>query len=277
MKTVESIYALIDSQPPEIPVFHEIALRLQQMMSTNSYRIEEVIKLINEDTALAATMLKQANSTYNIGKAAITTIKEAIVRLGSQQIVNLAFSASMSNSRSRNNFINDSMKQVWQHSYRVAIISSWLAVELNQEKLIRKINADEVYLAGLLHDIGKLYLLKALDSLAQQGKIQVSGSLPGDLSTAYAAETGAKVLRHWNIPSIYIDVVERHCASNWHTGVNDHMVAAVRLSCRLCDYMEDAYVLTEESTVFSQVSYELETLKISNVEYLCSIVHAVTE
>jgi len=277
VENARSIYELISSQPIGIPVFHEIALRLQQMMSDNSYRIEEVIKLINEDAALSATMLKHANSTYNTGKAAITTIKDAIVRLGSQQVVNLAFTASMSDTKSSDAVINCGMNQLWRHSYRTAIISSWLAVELNQEKLVKNINADEVYLAGLLHDVGRLYLLKAMDRLAEECRIRADNIMINDLANQYGSELGARVLRHWNIPALYVDVVERHCAFQWYTGVNDHMVAAVRLSCRLCDYMEDDNELTADSSVFGLLSEELEMLKISDVEYLCGIVHAVTD
>ena len=277
MENASSIYELINSQPIGIPVFHEIALRLQQMMCDNRYRIEEVIKLINEDTALSATMLKHANSTYNTGKAAITTIKDAIVRLGSQQVVNLAFTASMSDSKSNNAVINCCMKLLWRHSYRTAIISSWLAVELNQEKLVKNINADEVYLAGRLHDIGKLYLLKAMDRLAEDGSIHVDKIMINEMANQYGSGLGARVLRHWNIPDLYVDVVERHCALQWNTGVNDHMVAAVRLSSRLCDYMEDDNELTADSSVFNLLGDELEMLRISDVEYLSSIVHAVTD
>jgi HD-like signal output (HDOD) protein len=82
------------------------------MMNDHSYRIEEAIKLVNEDAALAAEMLKQANSTYNSGKAQITTIKNAIVRLGSQQVVNLAFTASMANTVCESPVINDRLKRL---------------------------------------------------------------------------------------------------------------------------------------------------------------------
>src|ERR1035437_5870539 len=122
---------LLLSQPIDIPVFHEVALRLLQMMNDNSYRIEEAIKLVNEDTALASVMLRHANTIYNAGKAPITTIKNAIVRLGSQQVVNLAFTASMTNSKSDNPLINTHMKQLWYHSHIIAITSAWLAVQIS--------------------------------------------------------------------------------------------------------------------------------------------------
>ncbi|MDD2540522.1 MAG: HDOD domain-containing protein [Desulfuromonadaceae bacterium] len=76
----QNILNLLLTQPIDIPVFHEVALRLLQMMNGNTYRIEEAIKLVNEDTALAAEMLKHANCAYNSGKTPITTIKHAIIK-----------------------------------------------------------------------------------------------------------------------------------------------------------------------------------------------------
>src|SRR5689334_10701924 len=107
-----SVMPLLLSQPIDIPVFHEVAIRLQQMMIDQSYRIEEAIKLVHEDTALATEMLRHANTTYNSGTMPITTIKDAIIRLGSQQIVNLAFTASMANTKSDNPIINSNFRHL---------------------------------------------------------------------------------------------------------------------------------------------------------------------
>jgi HD-like signal output (HDOD) protein len=77
------IQELLLLQPIDIPVFHEVALRLQQMMTDHSYRTEDAIKLVNEDAALAAEMLRQANTAYNSGKTPITTIKnDALAKVG---------------------------------------------------------------------------------------------------------------------------------------------------------------------------------------------------
>ncbi|MDR3500970.1 MAG: HDOD domain-containing protein [Legionella sp.] len=273
----KSTYELINSQPIGIPVFHEIALRLQQMMSDNSYRIEEVIKLINEDSALAATMLKHANSTYNTGKFHITTIKDAVVRLGSQHIVNLAFTASIDNTKSKNTIINSYMKQLWLHSHRVAIISSWFAVEVKQEKLVKDINADEVYLAGLLHDIGKLYILKALDNLAEEGSIKLNKIDIRKTIDRYGIILGVKSLTYWNIPPLYINAVKRHEGENWKIGINDDMIAIIRIACRLISFTDENNELTPNSKVFKNITNELVFLNMDNLDYLCCIVKAVTD
>jgi HD-like signal output (HDOD) protein len=271
------IQNLLVSQPIDIPVFHEVALRLQQMMNDNSYRIDEVIKLVNEDTALSAEMLKHANSTYNSGMAPITTIKNAIVRLGSQQVVNLAFTASMANSRSDNPFINAQLKNLWHHSHAVAITSAWLAIQTGLGNEIPAIDADEVYLAGLLHAIGKLYLLKSIDELIKAGELEIEHCSIDEIINELNTKQGIRVMQHWHMPEIYVNSVERHDCIHWQCGTNDHLVAAVRLSCKIHNYLNKGIELTETCEAFDLVKDELTFLEIDDAAHVCDIVKAITD
>jgi HD-like signal output (HDOD) protein len=271
------IKALLLSQPIDIPVFHEVAIRLQQMMNDQSYRIEEAIILVHEDTSLASEMLRFANTTYNSGITPITTIKDAIVRLGSQQIVNLAFTASLANSKSDNPVINAHYKNLWRHCHTVAVASSLLAVQIGHDNTKVDINADEVYLAGLLHAIGKLYLLKSMDRLIKADLLQADNNVILEICNEYKIQQGVKVMQHWNIPKIYINAVERHTSTNWKCGVNDHLVAAVRLACKIHNFIRQEIDVSETSEEFSKVEEELTLLNIDDVAYVNNMVKTLAD
>lgn len=270
------IKKLLLSQPCDIPVFHEVALRLLQMMDDHSYRIEEAIKLVNEDAALASVMLRHANTTYNSGKTPITTIKNAIVRLGSHQVVNLAFTASMANSKSDNPLINTYLKNLWCHNHTVAMASAWLAVQIGHDNKILDINTDEVYLAGLLHDIGKLYLLKSIDGLITSGILKTNDKLIDAILDDLNIRLGIKVLQQWNIPDIYVNSVERHITDNWKCGTNDHLVAAVRLACKIHHYIEQGIDVTITGDEYELVNEELSLLEINDIAYVYDMVKAIS-
>lgn len=266
------IEKLLLSQPGNIPVFHKVALRLLQMMNDHSYKIEEAIVLMNEDAALAAAMLSHANSSYNSGKAPITTIKNAIVRLGSQQVVNLAFTASMSTGTSNNPLINRYLQTLWYHSHAVAVISSWLAVQFGHDNKQVDINADEVYLAGLFHAVGKLYLLKSMDNLIEAGIFRDDDRMIGSIINELNITMGIRVLQHYNIPDIYLNSVKRHVTDDWKCGINDHFVAAVRLSCKTHNNIMQGIAISEATRTIKE---ELSLLNIDDAASVYDIAKSI--
>jgi HD-like signal output (HDOD) protein len=267
---------ILTSQPIVIPVFHEVAIKLLKMMNDNFYKIEEVIILVHEDQALASEMLKHANSTYYSGMTPITTIKNAIIRLGSQQIVNLAFSASISNTKSNNPVINTHMKNLWYHCRAVAKTSAYLALKISHDKKIPELNHDEVYLAGLLHDIGKLYLLKVIDSLIMSDIIHPDNSLIEDMLVELNIQQGIKVMKHYNIPEMYPNLLGRLFNNDWICGSNDYFVATVRLANKI-HYCEEHDIDITDNFDTGDISDEMTFLDINDVSYLHNLVKAVVD
>ena len=266
---------IITSQPIVIPVFHEVAIKLLQMMNDNSYTIEEVSSLIHEDQALSLQMIKQANSTFNSGKSPITTIKNAIIRLGAQQIVNLAFSASMSHAKSNNPVINSHMVNLYHHSCAVAKTSAYLALKIRHDRKLTELNHDEVYLAGLLHDVGKLYILKVIDNLIMTGVIHPSNSVIEEVLLELNIQEGVKVLKHYNMPEIYSDVLSRLDDVNWKNGSNDYFVASVRLSNKLHNYIEHDIDISDSANI-ADINDEMLLLDVYSLPFIYNLAKAIT-
>ncbi|MDD2502128.1 MAG: HDOD domain-containing protein [Geobacter sp.] len=95
----------------ELPVFHTVAVKLQQLLSSRSFEIDDVIELIGEDQSLSGRVLKVANSSYYAGLNKIATIKDAIIRLGAQEIANMAMLASQFEFSS---FPNETLNNIMQ-------------------------------------------------------------------------------------------------------------------------------------------------------------------
>lgn len=267
---------IMASQPVAIPVFHEVAIKLLQMMKSNSYRVEEVIILVHDDPALASEMLKHANSVYYSGKTPIATIKNAIIRLGTQQVVNIAFSASMASTESDNPVINTLMKNLWHHCHSIAKIGAYLALKISHDKHMADLNHDEVYLAGLFHDIGKLYSLKVIDSLMTDDKIHPDDQSIVNMLDELNVEQGIKILKHHNMPEIYTDLLNRISVDNWKSGSNDHFVATVRLADKMLYCIEHSIDIADSPDTCN-IGDELSFLDITDVAELQSFVKAIID
>jgi HD-like signal output (HDOD) protein len=121
------------------------------------------------------------------------------------------------------------MKSLWQHSHGSAIGARWLAQNCGMRGV-----ADESYLAALLHDVGKLYLLKAVERLVNAGVISSNfdDELIMEIFAAMHVEQGLRLVQHWNFPVMYCDAIKWHHAEKWDT-VNK-MLAIVRFVNMAC-------------------------------------------
>jgi HD-like signal output (HDOD) protein len=227
----ETVRKLLASQPIELPIFHPVALKLQRMLSDYDFTVDEVAQVVIEDQSLATQMLKMANSPMYMGRTKVATIKEAVIRLGAQQVINLAIAASQAGMHaSQNEALDRYLKQLWLHSHGSALGARWLAHVCGMRGV-----ADETYLAALLHDIGKLYLIKSIERLVDAGVINslFDEDLVMDIFEAMHAEQGYRLMQHWNFPAMYCDVVRDHHAEEWDT-VNKMLciVRFVNIACR---------------------------------------------
>jgi HD-like signal output (HDOD) protein len=225
-----TIRRLLTTQPIELPVFHPIAIKLQHLLETPDFTMDAVITLANEDQSLAGQILKMANSTVYMGRVRTETIKDAVIRLGAQQVCNLAMAASQAGLHvSEHPIINGFLQSLWQHSHASAVGSRWLARSAGYPQI-----ADQAYMAGLLHDVGKLYLLKALERLNRLGVGQAA--LEKDLLLEIFAELhieqGCRLMEHWNMPKVYYNVVANHHDQNFDT--TDTVLTVVRLVNTAC-------------------------------------------
>lgn len=227
----ETVRKLLASQPIELPIFHPVALKLQRMLSDYDFTVDEVAHVATEDQALASQMLKMANSPMYMGRTKVATIKEAVIRLGAQQVINLAIAASQAATHaSQNEALDRYLKALWLHSHGAALGARWLAHACGMRGV-----ADEIYLAALLHDVGKLFLLKSIERLVNAGVISsmFDEDLVLEIFEAMHVEQGYRLMQHWNFPAMYCDVIRDHHAEEWDT-VNK-MLAIVRfanLTCR---------------------------------------------
>ncbi len=256
----ETVRKLLASQPIELPIFHPVALKLQRMLSDYDFTVDEVSQVANEDQSLASQMLKMANSPMYLGRTKVATIKEAVIRLGAQQVINIAIAASQSSAHASDNpALNAYMNELWLHSHGSALGARWLAHNCGMRGI-----ADEIYLAALLHDVGKLYLIKAIERLVKAGVISsmFDDDLIREILDAMHVEQGYRLMQHWNFPSMYCDVIRDHHLEQWDP-VNK-MLAIVRFVNLACHKV--GLGLNKEPDLNLQLTLEAEILDIGELQ-----------
>ncbi|MEW6518871.1 MAG: HDOD domain-containing protein [Thermodesulfobacteriota bacterium] len=205
---IEQINEFVLKENFQLPVFNDIAMRILKMARYEDFDIREMSNLIYQDQVLVAEVLKAANSPFFGGLSVITTVKDAIIRLGSRQVCELVLIASERiQYRAADKKLNKLLGKLWKHSVACAIGSQWLARRLSYHE-----KDNEAFIGGLLHDIGKLFLLRVIDTMqeSQEVSFSISYELSYELINSFHAEEGYKLLSQWNLPPIYCEIARDH-------------------------------------------------------------------
>lgn len=212
-----------------LPVFPRAAHELQKVLSDEKVSIEEIASIIQKDQALAGQMLKLANSAFFSGLSRVRTIKDAILRLGLNQVFSCLVATAQQNLyKSGNSVIDGYLQSLWKHALATAKGSKWLLQKIGYREL-----SDEAFLAGLLHDIGKLLLLKVIETInAKHLEAGMSEVFIQEILDSMHVEQGFSLLEEWSIPSVYCRVARDHHTEEFDTG--DVVLLAVRTVNQIC-------------------------------------------
>jgi len=227
---VRLIQERLEGNLQELPVFHTVAVKLQQLLSSSSFDISDVIELIGEDQSLSGRVLKVANSSYYAGLNKIATIKDAIIRLGAQEIANMAMLASQFEFyNSPNETLNRMMQNLWGHALACGVGAKWLTRKAGYPGM-----ASEAFMGGLMHDIGSLALFKVLDDIVRSNETSVhfSDQLINEIIEAMHEEVGYNLMKSWNFPDFYCDITRYHHKAEFDQ--SNILLVAVRLSNLAC-------------------------------------------
>jgi HD-like signal output (HDOD) protein len=205
---VEIIREQMASEELELPVFPNSVVELQGLLSKPDFTVDQIAEVILKDQTLCSQVLRLANSSFFSGLKEITTIPKAVVRLGTKQVLNCVIMASQRNLyRSKNKIISVYMERLWKHASACALGAKWIAEKTGYREI-----AQEALLAALLHDIGKLFLLKVLEQINAAGKseIPLSGALISEILDHMHCKQGFTLLKKWDIPELYCCVARDH-------------------------------------------------------------------
>ena len=171
-----------------LPSLPDLAQRVRVVVNDPRRSAAEVARVVQFDPALAARLIQIANSPLYRGSKRFDNCHSAITRIGLVAARNLLLSLGMRNLfAAQTPLLRERLQRTWQHSCRVAAISSVLA------RLTPGLDADRALLAGLVHDIGVLPLLQYIDSL----RIAMEPQRLEGLMERARGVLGVFVLRAW--------------------------------------------------------------------------------
>ncbi len=235
-RRVQGILASID-QLPSLPAVVWDVMKLANDPDSCASDFEEHIK---KDQALTAKLLKLVNSAYFGLPNPVTTISRSVVVLGYKTLKSVVMAASTSKLLDRQlGLYGYSKGGLWMHSIACAGIARHLASKTFKLGLEY---SEEAFVAGLLHDIGKIVISPVLYKNKDEFLEWIKGNLGGTITAAEKqvagidhAEAGQRMMQKWKLPPLLSDgIASHHDADGIFEGEGGKFNALLQLANYLC-------------------------------------------
>jgi HD-like signal output (HDOD) protein len=198
---VTALAAELSASKIDLPSFPDVAIRVRRALGDEKTTIDQIVRIVGSEPALAARLLKMSNSAaLNRSGRAVTELRTAIARMGYNMVRSAAISFAMAQIRTSSGLkgLEKPLEALWRSSTYVAAFCYALAKNHTSR------NADEAFLAGLLHGVGRLYILTR------------TPRFPALLGDAAALD---EIMRNWHAN------IAKAVLENWE--LNEELVQAV--------------------------------------------------
>ena len=198
----------------KLPALPQVLLELMRVINDPKCGAGDIAEVIRLDMSLASHLLRIVNSAYYNFPFTIDTVDRAVTLIGTKEITTLAFSSSFLNMFKKGDTFFD-MEAFWKHSVSCSTAARTLA------KRAQKGTPERYFVAGLLHDIGRLVLATYTPDLWQEISQQEEGQevLPYEREEALIGfdhgQFGGALLAQWNFPNTLIRAVKYHHSPQW--------------------------------------------------------------
>jgi len=195
-----------------LPAMPQILLRFFEEAGSDTASVDALAELVLQDPALCARILTAANCAAFRRVGEVRNIKQSLMVLGTRMVRTIASCLLVQSAFQRVPGTEErELAGFWRHSLLVAELARAIAGELGASDA----EAEEAYLAGLLHDVGQLLLLGGLGDtygaiLARsEGEDELTGMERAVLATDHGA-VGAWLVDQWELPSLMADAILFH-------------------------------------------------------------------
>jgi HD-like signal output (HDOD) protein len=210
----------------ELPSFPDVAVRVRKVLADEHVSNDQIGRIVSSDAGLAARVFTLANSAaINRSGRAVLDLKTAVNRIGHNNVRTAAVSFAIAQLRraSELRHISKELEALWKEATMVAALAHAVALRSS-------INADESMLAGLLHNVGKIYVLARA---SRHGSLFTDPMALGQVMRDWHSNVGKAIVENWGFPEHISSAVGEHeniDRTVGHADVTDVVTVAVMMS-----------------------------------------------
>ena len=209
---------------PSLASFPDIYFRLQEAIRDPGVSAGHIAGIIGRDPGLSASLLRLANSPFYALGRPIDSLLRGVMVIGAGELAQLALGITVVDRFRDMPSGSLTMRQAWEHAVGCGVMARVLAVQIGGQQ------EERLFVAGLLHDIGRLVMLRRLPRhMARAMELAGRSGLPlwqaerQTMGFDHAA-VGRTLLAHWQLPPALADAVGDHHADGEGLGLDAAIV-----------------------------------------------------
>lgn len=190
-----------------LPTLPAIALKIRKAADDPDINLNAMGEVIAQDPSLSARLIKIANSAYLGRTVKVSSISQAVTRIGLSQIKNISTALAMEQLFvSKNDLVKDYIKKAWNNT--VDVVANTLAVlQMYNDSKRGHLSVDTMTLAALVHNIGVLPILTEAE---RHEDVFANPTFLNVAMQKLSGQIGGKIMTSWGFDQDFVDV-----AQNW--------------------------------------------------------------
>lgn len=200
---VSELAAEVSTGKVELPSFPDVAVRVRKVLADENVSNEQIARVVGSEAGLAARVFTLANSAaLNRSGRSVSDLKTAVNRIGHNNVRTAAVSFAIAQLRraAELRHISKELEQLWQEATTVAALAYATAARTG-------VNADESMLAGLLHNVGKIYILARAH---RHNSLFKEPAVLAQVLRDWHSNVGRAIVENWGFPDHIAEAVGEH-------------------------------------------------------------------
>lgn len=185
----------------EVPILPEIANKAFMLANDKNSDASQMAQLIQSDPSLAGHVMRIANSAAYTPMANLTSLQQAIARLGMTTISEIAISAVLNAKLFNTPGYEDYAEAIWRQALATSLWAKEIASHCN-------VNVEVAFLAGLIHSIGRPAVLQTLIDVAAQRTLLLDDEIVHQLEEKYWLSVSQMIVIRWRMPALVIETIQ---------------------------------------------------------------------
>lgn len=250
----EAIADLVGRDAVELPPYPAVALKIERLVGGGDFGLDDLARLVASDQALAADVLRCANTAAFARSGPVSSVPQAVARIGAGELSRIAFASALSGRALARGPLATLRRRVWHDAVAAAVLARELARARGQR-------VDEAFACGLLHDFGRVLALECLERIARGTRHPrpMPSRFWEAVVDSHHVRLGAVLAAKWELPPLLVEAITLHHDQGLEGARHPEMVRIVALCDRLVRLLDDRSSVGPADVTAIQELEEAET------------------